>query len=152
MRLFHLSQQVMSLYNSIGICQFVAAPTGPFKMQMLADFTSAVTGWDTSLHELMTTGERALNMARLFDLREGFGVGDDDLPSRMFQPLQNGALEGISIDRGEFEAARRMYYEMAGWDPLTGVPSRGKLAELDLLWAAGPDENSPQRHEGTKMH
>ncbi|MHB1162486.1 MAG: aldehyde ferredoxin oxidoreductase C-terminal domain-containing protein, partial [Chloroflexota bacterium] len=75
------------------------------------------------------------NMARLFNIREGFTAADDDLPPRMFQPLRNGALEGVALDRAEFEAARRLYYEAAGWDPVTGVPTRGKLAELDLLWA-----------------
>jgi aldehyde:ferredoxin oxidoreductase len=28
-----------------------------------------------------------------------------------------------------------LYYSMAGWDN-EGVPTPGKLAELDLLWAA----------------
>lgn len=30
--------------------------------------------------------------------------------------------------------AMETYYEMMGWDPETGVPGRGKLAELDLDW------------------
>jgi aldehyde:ferredoxin oxidoreductase len=135
-RLFYLSQQVKSLYNCIGLCQFVAGPLGPFSLNLLSEYTGAVTGWETSLYELMKAGERALNMARLFDLKEGFTGAEDTLPPRMFQPLTNGALEGVSIDRAEFEAAKRLYYEMAGWDAVTGIPTRGKLAELDLLWAA----------------
>jgi aldehyde:ferredoxin oxidoreductase len=27
-----------------------------------------------------------------------------------------------------------MYYGAMGWDPNKGVPTRGKLAELDLFW------------------
>jgi aldehyde:ferredoxin oxidoreductase len=133
-RLFFLSEQVKSLYNCIGLCQFVAGPLGPFTLQLLSDFTGAVTGWDTSLYELMKASERALTMGRLFDLRQGLGSAEDDLPARMFQPLRNGALEGVALDRREFEDARRLYYEMMGWHAESGVPTRGKLAELGLLW------------------
>jgi aldehyde:ferredoxin oxidoreductase len=31
-----------------------------------------------------------------------------------------------------------VYYGMMGWDPQTGVPTEGKLHELDIGWAAGP--------------
>lgn len=135
-RTFYAGQQSWNLYNCAGLCDFVGTPIGPFTLPMLADYVSATTGWNTSLYELLKVGERSQNMARLFNLREGFTAADDVLPPRMFQPLQNGALEGATVDRGEFQAARRLYYEMAGWDPETGVPTRGKLAELGLLWAA----------------
>ena len=102
---------------------------------MLAEHLSAVTGWNTSLYEMLKVGERSQAMARLFNIREGFTAADDTLPDRMFEPLENGALEGVAIDRAEFERSKRLYYEMAGWDPETGVPTRGKLAELGLLWA-----------------
>jgi aldehyde:ferredoxin oxidoreductase len=135
LRMFYAAQQVWNLYNCIGLCDFVGEPIGPFTVPMLVEYLSATTGWNTSLYELVKVGERSQNMARLFNLREGFTAADDDLPPRMFQPLRNGALEGTAIERSEFEAAKGLYYEMAGWDAATGVPTRGKLAELDLLWA-----------------
>jgi aldehyde:ferredoxin oxidoreductase len=95
---------------------------------------SAVTGWDTSLWELLKVGERTVTMARVFNLREGFGRKDDTLPDRLFAPLENGPLQGKGIDRKEFEEALTMYYEAMGWDPMEGVPTRGKLAELNLFW------------------
>ena len=27
-----------------------------------------------------------------------------------------------------------MYYEAMGWDSQEGIPTRGKLAELNLIW------------------
>lgn len=132
-RIFYISQQVMSLYNSLGLCQFVGSPVGPFTLPRLVDYLSAVTGWSANMYDLMKTGERTQNMARLFNLRDGFSAADDSLPPRMFQPLRNGALEGICLDRRGFEEAKRLYYEMAGWDISTGFPTRGKLAELGLL-------------------
>jgi aldehyde:ferredoxin oxidoreductase len=44
----------------------------------------------------------------------------------------NGALKGSFVERDKFVAARRTYYEMAGWDPETGKPTAAKLAELGL--------------------
>ena len=132
---FYVGQQVWNLYNCIGMCDFVGTPSGPFTLQMLSDYLSAVTGWNTSIYELIKVGERSQTMARLFNLREGLTSEDDCLPERMFNPLENGALEGTAIDREQWEAAMKSYYEMAGWNPATGAPTRGKLAELGLLWA-----------------
>ena len=81
-------------------------------------------------------GERANTMSRLFNLREGFGIKDDQLPERMFEPLQNGKLQGVALDRQEVADALELYYQMAGWGN-NGVPTKAKLAELDLelTWA-----------------
>ena len=73
-------------------------------------------------------------MARAFNLREGFGRKDDTLPDRLFEPLESGPLQGKGIDRKEFQEALTLYYEAMGWDPKEGVPTRGKLAELNLFW------------------
>ena len=74
--------------------------------------------------------------AALQHLREGFTRADDNLPERMFEPLQNGKLEGVAVDRDEFDqhACRSTTAWPAGTSE--GVPTLGKLAELDLLWTA----------------
>ena len=36
----------------------------------------------------------------------------------------------------ELEAALDEYYRLCGWDQTTGMPTRGKLHELDLGWMA----------------
>lgn len=43
-------------------------------------------------------------------------------------------MKGKKIDREQFFKAMETYYKMMGWDPETGIPNRGKLAELDLDW------------------
>lgn len=134
-RAFFYAQQVWSLYNCIGMCDFVGMPINPLKLEDLRDFINAATGWNMTVFELLKVGERSNNLARLFNLREGFSAKDDTLPERMFAPLQNGKLQGKSLDREEFERALHLYYQMAGWDD-RGVPLPGKLAELDLLEAA----------------
>jgi len=131
-RAFFETQKVWASYNSIGMCDFVGAPLNGLEFQPLLDYINAVTGWNMSLYELLKVGERNNTLARLFNVREGFTPDDDVLPQRMHEGIGNGVLKGQRIDPGQFLAARRTYYEMAGWDPNTGTPTETKLAELGL--------------------
>jgi len=125
---------IWSLYESLGVCNLVAGPVWALTLTDLVEVVKAITGWETSLWELLKVGERSVTMARVFNLREGFGRRDDTLPDRLFEPLESGALQGIGIDRREFADLLTLYYEAMGWDPGDGVPTRGKLAELNLFW------------------
>jgi aldehyde:ferredoxin oxidoreductase len=131
-RAFHTTQQVWSFYNSVGMCDFVGAPLNALELSPLVDYINAVTGWNVSLFELMKLGERANTMARLFNVREGLSSNDDVLPQRLHEGLGNGKLKGEKVDRDQFLAARRTYYEMAGWEPETGRPTLAKLTELGI--------------------
>ncbi len=64
----------------------------PFRK--IVELNKAVTGWRTSLFDLIKVGERTNIMARCFNVREGFTPSDDNLPVRFFKPLGNGALKG----------------------------------------------------------
>ena len=132
-RAFYYSKQLFDLYNSIGMCDFVGVPIGPLAVKELVKHVNAVTGWDTSLWDLLKAGERSNVMMRLFNFREGFTKDDDTLPERIMQELQNGALEGEKIDKDDFQKMKQTYYQMAGWDK-TGYPTKAKLAELGLEW------------------
>lgn len=134
-RQFLYLQQLWSMYNSLCICVYTAAPTWALPLNKIVDLVRAATGWDTSLWELMKVGERANTMSRVFNIREGFGRKDDTLPQRLFEPLRTGALKGASMDREAFELALSTYYRMAGWDVENGRPTREKLDELDIGWA-----------------
>ncbi len=131
---YYYCQMAWSLYNSVGMCDFVGVPIGSLALDKLVEHVNAATGWDTSLWELIKVGERANTMARIFNYREGFTREDDTLPDRLFEPLENGALQGEKIDRDELAEALRLYYQFAGWDPDTGEPTEAKLIELDLDW------------------
>lgn len=133
-RIFIYLQQYWNLLNSLGVCMFTAKPFGPQTLNGIVDYVKAVTGWETSLFDLLKVGEKHANMARIFNLREGFTARDDTLPNRFFQPMEGGTLKGKKIDRKEFSKAIETYYEMMGWDPKTGGPKKEKLAELDLDW------------------
>ncbi len=134
-RLLYL-QNLWSLYNSIGLCLMMSAPNPPFKMPWIVDYLNAVTGWDVTVEELMRVGERATTMARIFNVREGFGPADDTLPERLFSPLEAGALKGRAVDKQGFLESLHAYYDEAGWDSATGVPTPERLAALGIGWAA----------------
>jgi aldehyde:ferredoxin oxidoreductase len=85
----------------------------------------------------MKVGERAINLARVFNSREGFTRADDSLPDRFFEPLMGeGPLSGYSLDRKVFEEALDFYYAMMGWNQIKACPTQAKLIELDVDWAA----------------
>ena len=133
-KLFYQTQRVWSMYNTVGMCDFSAAPINAITMTKLVEHMRAVTGWDVSLYELIRAGERADTMSRIFNVREGFTPDDDTLPERLFQPIE-GPLNGERVDPGEFESALADYYTLAGWDPATGMPTPARLMDLDLEWA-----------------
>ena len=131
---YYVLQLLWGTYNVIGMCDFAAVPIGPVPLPKLVDYYSAVTGWETSLWEMLQLAQRASAMYRLFNAREGFGPGDDYLPARVLEPLQNGPLKGEKLDPAQFERAKRLFYEMSGWDGKTGLPTRTTLIELGLDW------------------
>lgn len=81
-------------------------------------------------------GERIYNLARAFNVREGFGRKDDTLPGRFFEdPLTDGMAKGKLISRQDFEKMLSEYYKISGWTQ-EGIPTKEKLLELGLTNAA----------------
>ena len=105
----------------------------PLSFSQLTEAVKAITGWDTSLWELLRVGERANVMARIFNLREGIGPDEDSLFRRLNEPLAGGPLKGARIDPDAFRKAVRLCYEIMGWDT-QGRPTLGKLVDLGLDW------------------
>ncbi|MBW2206487.1 MAG: aldehyde ferredoxin oxidoreductase family protein, partial [Deltaproteobacteria bacterium] len=98
-----------------------------------AEAISAATGWDLTPEELRTIAERAWNTTRLFNVREGFTKQDDTLPGRLFaQSSTAGPSKGQVVDRDAFEKMIEEYYEVAGWDRATGIPTDEKLKALGI--------------------
>lgn len=129
---FVQNQHVYSLQNTLSMCFFTVGPARQFNLNHLVEMVAGATGWDTSLHELIQVGERTTTLARLFNAREGFTRADDTLPDRMFEPLETGSLTGVKLDRGQFEHALDLYYEMMGWDVVTGIPRDARLYQLHI--------------------
>ncbi len=129
---FYLLQKAWGSFNSIGACVFTPAPRGFLTFDKLEILFQAATGWDMSLYEMVKVTERAYYMSRLFNLAAGFTAEDDRLPERFHQPMENGALKGSAIDKDAFQNMVRLYYELSGWDRISGYPKKWKAIELNL--------------------
>jgi aldehyde:ferredoxin oxidoreductase len=115
--------------NSAVVCSFV-----PWSPVNFVDLVTGVTGWNTSAFELMKLGERVCTMARVYNIREGFGAKDDVVPKRLREGFSSGPLEGVSIDKDVFQQGIKYYYESMGWSE-AGIPTTFKLHELSIPWA-----------------
>lgn len=133
--LFKKLDLLWSLYDILGVCCFGWVPRSMGSMEELMDIINAITGWRTSWYELMQVAEKSINMARIFNLREGFSEKDDTMPELFFENYKGGILNGTgAIDRNEFAKALKTRYQIMCWDENTSVPSKGKLIDLDLDW------------------
>jgi aldehyde:ferredoxin oxidoreductase len=133
MRLASVLIPWQALDNALGFCMFVASS---FDTLQIVEMVRAITGWNTSLRELLKVGERVYTMARAFNAREGFTAEDDCIPDRFFEPFMEGPSAGNALPVEEFEHARVTLYHMMGWDERTGVPTEWKLHELGVGWVA----------------
>jgi aldehyde:ferredoxin oxidoreductase len=120
----------------VGLCFFGPAPRSFIGVDEVVTAVRAATGWDVTIQDLLRVGERATNLARAFNVREGFTRRDDTLPERLFQPMENGKLEGAAIAKDDFERSMTELYEQKGWDPATTAPTRDRLRELGIEWVA----------------
>ncbi|MDA8218835.1 MAG: aldehyde ferredoxin oxidoreductase family protein [Dehalococcoidales bacterium] len=117
--------------NCLGICRFV-----PWSFEQGTELVKAVTGWDVDLMEVSRVGERAMTLARIYNLREGLTRKDDWLPDRFFHPATVGPLSSTAVDPEKLAEGISIYYEMLGWDRETGVPTAAKTEDLNVEWAA----------------
>jgi aldehyde:ferredoxin oxidoreductase len=97
----------------------------------LTDIVNAVTGWGITAAELAEIGERSLTLARLFNIREGFGAADDRLPGQVTKPHASGPLSKVRLDADDLANQIREYYAARGWSP-EGVPLPQTLSRLGI--------------------
>lgn len=102
----------------------------------LCEALNATTGLHFTVDELMVIGERANNLCRCFNAREGMTRKDDYLPPRFVEEsLPDGPSQGQRISQKELEEMLDNYYELRGWDKQRGNPTKEKLEELGLEFA-----------------
>ena len=131
MRLVKYFSEFIHMLNCAVCCYFVMS-VSLVGFDRITQLVRVVTGWDTTFFELLKVGERAVNLARVFNIREGFTAQDDNMPQRFFVPHGSGPLK-VALDPEAFQNAKDTYYDMMGWP--NGVPSPGKLGELGIDWA-----------------
>jgi len=108
---------------------FMYASFGTVKA--LPDFLNAVTGWDTTVDELLMTGERISNLRQAFNIREGLDLLKFQVPGRVIgnPPQKEGPLNGVSVVVDEM---LKEYLTAMDWDAVNAKPNKQKLLELGL--------------------
>jgi aldehyde:ferredoxin oxidoreductase len=133
--LFKLLDIYWTVFDILGICDFGYVPRSVGTLDELLEIICATTGWRITWFELMQVGERSINMARIFNYREGFTSKDDTLPDVFYHNFKGGSLDGQgAINKKDFEKAIRLRYQLMGWNADTGIPTKAKLIELGLDW------------------
>jgi len=124
---FH--EDLMQLYDTLGACKF---SRHMFFLEGFPEMVYAVTGLNVDKSYLITVGERMYNIARAFNVREGFSRKDDTLPWRiMHEPIPKGPSAGARVSPKELEHMLDEYYQARGWSN-EGIPTKAKLISLDL--------------------
>lgn len=120
---------MVHIINSSGMCSFLYGVLP--SIQAVPDFINAVTGWDTSIDELLTTGERIANIRQAFNIREGLNPLEFKIPDRVVgkPPKKLGPTAGITVDENTLYTD---YLKAMDWDLETAKPSKKKLTELQL--------------------
>jgi aldehyde:ferredoxin oxidoreductase len=120
------------------MCAFIFETALPATAtQNTSALMEAVTGLIFTPEEVQKVGERLNNLAKAFNMREGFTRADDTFPERlMSEPLKEGGSKGQLISKEDLKKMLDEYYTDRGWDTETGVPTRAKLTDLGLGYVA----------------
>jgi aldehyde:ferredoxin oxidoreductase len=128
------AQRVLSALNhcvnAIGMCLFGFLSTSA---RFMPECYSALTGWDTDIHDLLTIGERIGTVRLAFALREGINLRKLHFPEIALgrPPFDSGPTKDITVDIGTLN---REFCEEMEWDLETCRPSKKKLIELGVDW------------------
>lgn len=100
-------------------------------LDLMCKAVNAATGWNMDFNDAMKVGKRAVNLARVFNLRCGISPELDAPSPRYGSTLPDGLAAGKGI-LPHWDMMRRNYYKNMGWDEKTGKPLPETLKELGL--------------------
>jgi aldehyde:ferredoxin oxidoreductase len=127
------SQHFTAVGDSLVLCRFTSERGfGLYLDEPYAEMLRAVTGWDVTVDELEQTGERIVNLERMFNVREGVRRAADVLPWRvMHEPIPDGPSAGMYCPPDELSEMLDEYYRLRGWSA-DGVPTPERLSALGV--------------------
>jgi len=118
------------LANLLGICAFhlIDLQVSP---QTMAELFSSATGVEKSAEDLMAAADRFIVLERAFNAREGFRrIDDETVPDRFTkEPYPEEYAHGQVV---AVKPNLDSYYEAAGLDLKTGIPTESKFEQVGL--------------------
>jgi aldehyde:ferredoxin oxidoreductase len=116
-----------SMVNSGPILSMVVKSKTPFAVLWFEKFLGYAMGKKMTMGDFVEIGERAFNMERVYNLREGLTQADDTLPPRMLNESIFAGIEG-GVPLGKMLPS---YYKLRGWDA-AGIPTTKTMDRLSL--------------------
>ncbi len=124
------ASEYMHVVNAGGMCQFIMMAANTANMP---DWMNAVTGWDMSMDEMLTVGERIANLRMAYEVREGGNPRKRHVPTRVTgettEATHAGPLAGVKLDTETLEVD---FLNACDWDTESCKPSASKLESLGL--------------------
>ncbi len=121
-------ENMLTALDTLGACKFMGLCLASEEWVKLVEHCQGRT---FTYDDMMKLGETAVNLARVFNVREGLTRADDTLPPRLLEePLPDGPAQGKVNEN--LDQMLDKYYELRGWDKATGKPTPEKLRELGL--------------------
>jgi len=126
-------EEMAAVSDALGVCKNTYNNMEVLDWDETAELLNAAAGFDLNGEDVRRIGERIVNLERFFIAREGITRADDTLPKRFLQvPLPEGS-EPSTGSVIELEPMLDEYYQARGWDIRSGLPTKEKLDELDLM-------------------
>jgi aldehyde:ferredoxin oxidoreductase len=117
-----------NVVNATGMCFFMWF-TGPSGADAMIECFKFVCGWDFTLDDMLTIGDRIATIRTAFNLREGINpITDFKLPARVMPRV----IKKEGRPEADLYTMRRDYLEVMDWDQATFMPSRSRLEQLGL--------------------
>ncbi len=120
---------VLHVANACGYCMLAYFFVD---INVMPQFLNAVTGWDKTMEEYLTIGERIHTIRHAFNIREGYNPLEQKYSPRIFgdKPLEKGPTKGMTVD---VKTMLNEYLAEMGWDEKTTKPSKESLLALGMV-------------------
>ena len=117
--------------DSLVVCMFPTQTMTSMKIDHLVELINAATGWDYSGDEAAAQSLRVVNLLRAFNVRHGI-TPEVERPSVRYGSVPaDGPSKGRDVMQVWDETLDR-YYNLMGWDRVTGRPRQETLQKLGL--------------------
>ena len=119
-----------AVVESLPSCVYMIRGLMGIDMGIWQELYTTCTGVETTVDELITAGERIVNLERSYIVREGFRRKDDTVPRRMLEePIPERHIPPIGKN---LDIMLDDYYNQRGWDRETAIPEEKTLRRLGL--------------------
>jgi len=125
------AEEFAGVFDMVMLCKFIRNCFKDIWTEIPQLYTYA-TGIPLTAAELKQAAERAWNLKKAFNIREGWKKEDDWLPARWTEdPMPEGGSKGAFVKPEELRIMLQSYYAARGWTP-EGLIPKAKLIELGL--------------------